>query len=242
MGTIDYVAPEQIRGEPVDGRADVYALGCLLYEALTGERPYDRSSDVATIFAHLEEEPRTCQRAWPGAAAGDRRRPRPRDGERARRPLRDMRRSGRGRAGRARGRHSAAHEVGTRRRAARGTRAGRRRGGGRRGRRDSRVREPTSTPVRRDRQDRYGVGKGRRTAIALPSVPIHVTTAAGDVWFADGEALWRLDPDGGEPVKVETVGAIDDLTSLGDTVYVAHAGKDLQRRAGRAVLRRRHPR
>ena len=57
MGTIDYVAPEQIRGEPVDGRADVYALGCLLYEALTGEAPFGRSSDVATIFAHLEEEP-----------------------------------------------------------------------------------------------------------------------------------------------------------------------------------------
>jgi len=57
MGTIDYVAPEQIRGEEVDGRADIYSLGCLLYECLTGEPPYPRSSDLAVLFAHLEEEP-----------------------------------------------------------------------------------------------------------------------------------------------------------------------------------------
>jgi YVTN family beta-propeller protein len=57
VGTIDYVAPEQIRGEPVDGRADLYALGCLLCECLTGEPPFKRDSEAAIIFAHLEEEP-----------------------------------------------------------------------------------------------------------------------------------------------------------------------------------------
>ena len=57
LGTIDYVAPEQIRGDQVDGRADVYALGCLLCECLTGEPPFPRSSDAAVLFAHLEEEP-----------------------------------------------------------------------------------------------------------------------------------------------------------------------------------------
>ena len=57
VGTIDYVAPEQIRGEPVDGRADLYALGCLLCECLTGEPPFKRDSEAALIFAHLEEEP-----------------------------------------------------------------------------------------------------------------------------------------------------------------------------------------
>jgi YVTN family beta-propeller protein len=57
MGTIDYVAPEQIRGDEVDGRADIYSLGCLLYECLTGEPPFTGSSDVAVLFAHLEEKP-----------------------------------------------------------------------------------------------------------------------------------------------------------------------------------------
>jgi YVTN family beta-propeller protein len=57
VGTIDYVAPEQIRGGEVDGRADVYSLACLLYESLTGDVPFRRVSDVAVIYAHLEETP-----------------------------------------------------------------------------------------------------------------------------------------------------------------------------------------
>ena len=57
LGTIDYVAPEQIRGEKVDGRADEYSLGCLLYECLTGEPPFARATDAAVLFAHLEEQP-----------------------------------------------------------------------------------------------------------------------------------------------------------------------------------------
>ena len=57
LGTIDYIAPEQIRSEEVDGRADLYSLGCLLYECLTGEPPFRRPSDLAVAFAHLEEEP-----------------------------------------------------------------------------------------------------------------------------------------------------------------------------------------
>ena len=57
FGTIDYIAPEQIRGEEVDGRADVYSLGCLLCECLTGEPPFCRATDAAALFAHLEEEP-----------------------------------------------------------------------------------------------------------------------------------------------------------------------------------------
>jgi YVTN family beta-propeller protein len=57
MGTIDYVAPEQIRGEPVDGRADIYSLGCLLYECLTGRQPFKRGNDAAVLYAHLEDEP-----------------------------------------------------------------------------------------------------------------------------------------------------------------------------------------
>src|SRR6266536_459641 len=55
VGTIDYVAPEQIRDDEVDGRADIYSLACLLYECLTGDVPFRRGSDVAVIYAHLEE-------------------------------------------------------------------------------------------------------------------------------------------------------------------------------------------
>jgi serine/threonine-protein kinase len=57
VGTIDYVSPEQIEGTPVDARADVYSLGCVLYECLTGVRPYDRDSELAVVFAHLNEPP-----------------------------------------------------------------------------------------------------------------------------------------------------------------------------------------
>jgi WD40 repeat protein len=57
LGTIDYVAPEQITGEEIDGRADVYSLGCVLYECLVGQPPFRRDSDLAVVFAHLETEP-----------------------------------------------------------------------------------------------------------------------------------------------------------------------------------------
>src|SRR5262245_55069322 len=69
VGTIDYVAPEQIRDEDVDGRADVYSLSCLLYECLTGEVPFRRSSDVAVIYAHLEESPPTVTERRSGLPA-----------------------------------------------------------------------------------------------------------------------------------------------------------------------------
>src|SRR5436309_4670481 len=57
VGTIDYIAPEQIRDNEIDGRADVYSLSCLLYECLVGDVPFRRASDVAVVYAHLEESP-----------------------------------------------------------------------------------------------------------------------------------------------------------------------------------------
>jgi predicted Ser/Thr protein kinase len=57
MGTVDYAAPEQIRGERLDARTDVYALACVLYETLTREVPYPRDSTPATMWAHLDAPP-----------------------------------------------------------------------------------------------------------------------------------------------------------------------------------------
>jgi WD40 repeat protein/tRNA A-37 threonylcarbamoyl transferase component Bud32 len=57
LGTIDYVAPEQVAGGPIDARADVYSLGCVLYESVVGEPPFRGDSEVAIVFAHLEAEP-----------------------------------------------------------------------------------------------------------------------------------------------------------------------------------------
>ncbi|HYG95559.1 MAG TPA: protein kinase, partial [Solirubrobacterales bacterium] len=57
VGTLDYVAPEQISGEPIDARVDVYALGCLLYKLLTGEVPFPREGEAARLYAHLNDPP-----------------------------------------------------------------------------------------------------------------------------------------------------------------------------------------
>ncbi len=57
LGTIDYVAPEQIQGTSVTGLADQYSLGCVLYECLTGRVPFEKDLDAAIIWAHVEEMP-----------------------------------------------------------------------------------------------------------------------------------------------------------------------------------------
>jgi serine/threonine-protein kinase len=51
------VAPEQVAGAKQDARADIYSLGCVLWEALTGQVPYPRESAVAKMYAHASEPP-----------------------------------------------------------------------------------------------------------------------------------------------------------------------------------------
>jgi tRNA A-37 threonylcarbamoyl transferase component Bud32/CheY-like chemotaxis protein len=70
VGTIHYVAPEQIEGGKVSARSDVYSLGCLLYHCLTGQVPYSRDTDVAVIYAHLSEPPPKLTALRPELAAG----------------------------------------------------------------------------------------------------------------------------------------------------------------------------
>jgi YVTN family beta-propeller protein len=57
LGTIDYVAPEQVEGGPVDGLADQYSLGCVLFECLTGEVPFRRDTELAVLWAHVHDPP-----------------------------------------------------------------------------------------------------------------------------------------------------------------------------------------
>jgi serine/threonine-protein kinase len=57
VGTAAYLAPEQIRGQDVDARTDCYAFGCVLYECLTGDVPFTRDTDMAVLWAHLEQDP-----------------------------------------------------------------------------------------------------------------------------------------------------------------------------------------
>ncbi|WP_086666579.1 serine/threonine-protein kinase [Lentzea kentuckyensis] len=57
VGTLDYMAPERFEGGPVDGRADVYALACVLFACVAGRRPFTAESTAAQIWAHLNEAP-----------------------------------------------------------------------------------------------------------------------------------------------------------------------------------------
>jgi YVTN family beta-propeller protein len=70
VGTPDYMPPEQIKGEEADARADVYALGCVLYNALTGRPPYERDTELARMWAHLHDPPPSVVDAAPDTPDG----------------------------------------------------------------------------------------------------------------------------------------------------------------------------
>lgn len=65
LGTTDYVSPEQAMGEPVTGQSDIYALGIVLFEMLTGDVPFHGESQVAVAMKHVREEPPDVQTVRP---------------------------------------------------------------------------------------------------------------------------------------------------------------------------------
>jgi eukaryotic-like serine/threonine-protein kinase len=70
MGTVGYMSPEQVRGQSADHRSDIFALGAILYEMLTGKRAFKRDSSVETMNAILKEEPPELEATVPGLTPG----------------------------------------------------------------------------------------------------------------------------------------------------------------------------
>jgi Protein kinase domain len=69
VGTVDYVAPEQVRSERVDARTDVYSLGCVLFHALTGRVPYPEGDQIAKLYAHDTRPPPSARECAPEVPA-----------------------------------------------------------------------------------------------------------------------------------------------------------------------------
>ena len=66
VGTLDYIAPEQVQGAAIDARTDVYALACVLFHALSGSVPFERDNDMAKMYAHANVDPPALLDAAPG--------------------------------------------------------------------------------------------------------------------------------------------------------------------------------
>jgi streptogramin lyase len=214
FGTIDYVAPEQIRGEDVDGRADVYALGCLLYECSSGTAPFRRGSDAATLYAHLEEEPPTL----PGLEEVLRKALAKEPDERYATcgELIDDARSALGIAAPHRNRLPLAIALAGLGVIAATLLAVFLTGGSG---------SPPAAGV--GRLLRIDVGSNRVTASrAVGDGPVAVAAGSGRVWVASyrDATLWQFEPASGETVKIPAIGRPFDVTVHGGYVYAAALG------------------
>jgi len=65
IGTPEYISPEQITGKEIDGRADLYSLGCVMYYMLSGTEPFSGDTAVQVIFQHIEGEAKPLDRVVP---------------------------------------------------------------------------------------------------------------------------------------------------------------------------------
>ena len=70
VGSVDYMAPEQIRGEPVGPATDIYALGCVMYECLCGQPPFSGVQGMRILWAHLQDDPPHPAARRPDLSAG----------------------------------------------------------------------------------------------------------------------------------------------------------------------------
>ena len=70
VGTVPYMAPEQLEGRPVDGRTDIFAFGCLLFEMATGKRAFHATSTAALVAAILAEQRPQASKSHPGLPKG----------------------------------------------------------------------------------------------------------------------------------------------------------------------------
>ena len=225
MGTTDYVAPEQIRGDQVDGRADVYALGCLLFETLTGSVPFAGATDVAVVYAHLEQPPpRASERATGLSPALDDVLVRamakdPRERHSTCSGLVDDARDALGLVPTqpSRRRIVALAGVATALAAVLATTATLLLAGG------EADAPATGKLVRID----AATGEVTRT-YDVSADPGVITTSAGRVWMGDfpSGTLWRLDPTTGDLRKLTAAGEPRDLTSLDGKVYVMSDGAE----------------
>jgi YVTN family beta-propeller protein len=221
MGTVDYVAPEQIRGDIVDGRADQYALGCLLFESLTGSLPFRDRSEVAAIFAHLEEPPPVAserREALPPAVDAVLARAMAKEPEQRFDSCRELVAATRDALGlgalpRRRARWLVpllALAVVVCAVAAVALAVGR---GG-----------PASPPGPRGTLTQIDPRTNRvRSTTNVPGYPQAVAWTVGGIWVADFRqgVLWRHDPSTGSLQRIASNGEPRDIAALGDQVYVA---------------------